>query len=110
MITAKSIVIIPGDGAVYEVVGDPEDYSHGPVAVPRFPTSNYVLIRPFLPATEPDSYGNETGTFDTTRRLNVYGWAPTSSPKTVGVEQTLVELELWAPPAYVINLRRTGPR
>lgn len=108
MITAGSRVVLP-DGT-YEVVGEPEDFTHGP-----HPQDAHDVLPPYTVLVETrtlgteDRNGNRAETWEP-EPLDVYGWAPTSTrePKVAGADQVVVDVELFVPPRLVVNLRRVA--
>lgn len=107
MISAKSRVTLPS--GVFEVVGEPEDYSTGPFPTPVVTGTRREVSVEEWTATGEDAHGNETGTWSGPVPLAVLGWAPATAPKAIGGGETIVDVELYIPP-YVINLRRAGTR
>lgn len=97
----------------FEVVGHPEDYTHGPFGYqPSFPTP-YTVGHHVHSDGGTDDYGREVSTWTPAKDqpgtpVDVYGWANPSNaePKLAGHDRVVVEVELYAPPGVVVNLRR----
>lgn len=109
MITSGSRITLP-DGRDFEVVGDPEDYGHGPFGFGYSArTPHTVLVS--QPSTDEDNpYGDSVVTWSEPVAVAVHGWAPvsTSEPKVAGRDQVTVDLQLFVPPLLVVNLRRVS--
>lgn len=110
MITARSRVTLP-DGLVYEVVGDPEDYSHGPFPTPAQPPTPYTVTVEEASDAGDDAHGNPQESWGPPQPVQVHGWAPPAAggePKVAGHDQVITDLELFVPPFRVVNLRRVA--
>lgn len=108
MIGAQDWVVLP-DGT-YEVIGEAEDYSHHPAGtLPQFTPTYTVGWRVFSESGE-DEYGNPTETWADPVPIDVFGWAAPKStePKLAGHNRVVVDVELFIPPAHVVNLRRVS--
>lgn len=97
----------------FEVVGYPEDYTHGPFGyAPNFPTP-YTVGHHVYSSTATGGYGRDVPTWTPAKTASgtpvaVYGWANPngSEPKLAGHDRVEVEVELYVPPGLVVNLRR----
>jgi hypothetical protein len=100
-------------GREFEVVGEPEDYSHSPFGAPiAMPTPFEVGVRRHSADTSEDEYGNPVESWGLPEPLRVCGWSSPASggrygaePKLAGHDRVVVDGELLIP-GYVVNLRR----
>lgn len=106
------LVDIPGEGQ-FEVIGRPEDYSHGPFGMPGpFPTPFKVGVHTYS-STTTDDYGREVKVYTPAKDqpgtpVAVHGWsnAINTEPKIAGHDRVIVDMELLVPVGLVVNLRR----
>jgi len=113
VIGPHDVIDLPNLGQ-FEVVGHPEDYTHGPFGyVPNFPTP-FTVGHHAYSSSGTDDYNREVGSWAPAKDqpgtpIRVHGWAnPSGSePKLAGHDRVEVEVELYMPPGVVVNLRRT---
>lgn len=106
------VVDIPDLGQ-FEVIGLPEDYTHGPFGwQPNFPTP-FTVGHHAYSATGTDDYHRAVETWFPPKAsagtpIPVYGWANPAGgePKLAGHDRVVVEVELYVPPGLVVNLRK----
>lgn len=106
MIRAHDRVVLP-DGT-YDVVGEAEDYSHHPAGtLPQFSPRYEVGWRVFSESGE-DAHGNPVRSWAEPVPVSVFGWAAPKStePKLAGHDRVIVDVELFVPPAHVVNLKK----
>lgn len=106
------IIDVPPLGR-FEVIGVPEDYTHGPFGYqPNLPTP-FTVGHHAYSSTTTNEYGRDVPTYTPSLDedgtvVDVYGWANPggSEPKLAGHDRVIVEVELYMPPGLVVNLRK----
>lgn len=106
------LIDLPGLGQ-FEVIGVPEDYTHGPFGyLPNFPTP-FTVGHHAYSSTSTDGYNRDVETYTPAKGaagtpVAVHGWANPNGtePKIAGHDRVVVEVEMYMPPGLVINLRK----